>query len=356
MPDEFDKPLEQGDPHNYGEDAEVPLVPPLAESGTHPHDAKQETQSTRHYIRPALERLRVMGAWFKNGWIGKTLQSASFWTAAATIVIAVATIFYTIYAKRQWQEIRSGSADTHDLAVAAGKQADRTKELVDRMKEQADQTKIIARQAVVEAEAARNAAKTAADQLVLGERPWVKIKHRIVTPLTFDIGGRASGIPVALMTIEDTIENVGQTVAINVLSWEDVIPADPDHSIRTARARQKEYCDANRHPDPRGLSGSTLFPHDPSIQQSIVGPQMPKVAEATIRNGPGLNGKVAFVLVGCVFYRSSFEPRSRPTHQTRFIYWLGVPYSEGGFQPYVIPSGVAAELRLIAMLDGFTAD
>jgi len=279
-------------------------------------------------------------------------RSTLRWTRASVVIVLATAAFICL----QWLEMRSGGKDTHDLAVAAGKQADRTKDLADRMKEQADQAKIIARQVIVQAEAARNAAKTAADQLVLGERPWVKIKHRIVTPLTFDIGGRTSGIPVALMTIEDTIENVGQTVAINVLSWEDVIPVDRDHSIRTARARQKEYCDANRHPDPRGLSGSTLFPHDPSIQQSIVGPQMPKVAEATIRNEPGLNGKVAFVLVGCVFYRSSFEPRSMSTHQTRFIYWLGVPYSEGGFQPYVIPSGVAGELRLITMPDGFTAD
>ena len=98
-----------------------------------------------------------------------------------------------------------------------------------------------------------------------------------------------------------------------------------------------------------------LFPHDPSIQQSNVGPQMPKVAEATIRNEPGLNGKVAFVLVGCVCYRSSFEPKNRPTHQTRFIYWLGVP-QDGGFQPYVFPHGTATELRLIAMPDEFTPD
>ena len=83
---------------------------------------------------------------------------------------------------------------------------------------------------------------------------------------------------------------------------------------------------------------------------------MPAVEAATIRSESGLNGKAAFVLVGCIFYRFSFEPESAPTHQTRFIYWLGVPYKEGGFQPYVIPSGVATDLRLIAMPDGFTAD
>jgi len=78
-------------------------------------------------------------------------------------------------------------------------------------------------------------------QTVLTERPWLKIKQRIVSPLTFNVGGRASEIPVAMMTVEDTIENVGPTAAVDVLSWEDVIPVDLDHSITTARARQKEY-------------------------------------------------------------------------------------------------------------------
>jgi hypothetical protein len=193
-------------------------------------------------------------------------------------------------------------------------------------------------------------------QTVLTERPWVKIKQRIINPLTFNVGGRASGIPIAMMTVEDTIENIGPTVAVDVLSWEGVIPVDLNHSISTARARQKEYCDANRHPDPKGLSGYTLFPHDPSVEQSTVGPQMPSVKAATIRDESGLNGKAAFVLVGCVFYRASFEDKSAPTHQTRFVYWLGVPQEGGGFQPYVVPTGVATELRLIAMPDGFTAD
>lgn len=157
------------------------------------------------------------------------------------------------------------------------------------------------------------------------------------------------------MTVEDTIENIGPTVATNVLSWEDVIPLDKDQSARTAIARQKQYCDANRHPDPRGLPGYTLFPHDPTIRQSIIGPPMPKVAEATIPSGSGLGGKAAFVMVGCAFYKASFEPENAPTHQTRFIYHLGTP-NDIGFQPYVVPLGVANTLRLIEIGDGFSAD
>jgi len=46
---------------------------------------------------------------------------------------------------------------------------------------------------------------------------------------------------------------------------------------------------------------------------------MKDIEEAAKRNAKGLEGKVGFVLVGCVCYRSSFEPESNPTHQTRFI-------------------------------------
>lgn len=95
------------------------------------------------------------------------------------------------------------------------------------------------------ADAATSAAKTAGDSLILAQRPWIKIKHRIVRPLTFN-EPRWKG-PVALMVIEDTLENVGQSVALNVSSWEDVIPIDSTGSMDAARARQSQWCEANRH-------------------------------------------------------------------------------------------------------------
>ena len=73
--------------------------------------------------------------------------------------------------------------------------------------------------------AGRNA-KTAEDSLVLNNRPWIKIKHRITSPLNFEFHGAAGA--AAVMTVEDTLENVGNSVALDVVSWEDVIPVDPD--------------------------------------------------------------------------------------------------------------------------------
>src|SRR6266849_3687562 len=56
--------------------------------------------------------------------------------------------------------------------------------------------------------AAKSAAEIARDAFIVGQRPWVKIKHRVIQPLTFN-EMRNSG-PVAIMTVEDTLENIGQ--------------------------------------------------------------------------------------------------------------------------------------------------
>jgi hypothetical protein len=280
------------------------------------------------------------------------------WTDVAVVILTVGIVAASLL---QWHEMHAGSTDTHDLALEAKAQADaaraqaeaatksseETHNLVEKAKEQA-------KTAGLTANAATSAAKTAADSLVLAERPWIKIKHRIVRPLTFDAPAWKS--PVASIVIEDTIENVGSTVALNVFSWEDVIPVDPDHSTRTARARQSQWCDANRHPDPKGLSGYMLFPRDPFVQDSTVGPSMKIIQEAASSNKGGLSGKVGFVLVGCVCYRSSFEPMTRPLHETKFIYWLGDPQEHGGIQPFVEPHGVADKLQLVEFPDGFSAD
>jgi len=71
--------------------------------------------------------------------------------------------------------------------------------------------------------------------------------------------------------------------------------------------------------------------------------------------GGNLVGKVAFALVGCVCYRSSFEPDGSRPHQTGFIYYLGEPMNGGAMQPFVYPSGVASKLQLEAFPTGWYA-
>ncbi|MGC9998430.1 MAG: hypothetical protein ABSE79_24185 [Terriglobia bacterium] len=105
------------------------------------------------------------------------------WAKTAVVLSGLAAVFVC----GQWWEMRKSGADTHNLATAAGNQADwtkdlaghmkdqadRTKDLSDRMKDQADQTKVIATQAKVSADAATSAANTAKDTLHISERAYL---------------------------------------------------------------------------------------------------------------------------------------------------------------------------------------
>jgi hypothetical protein len=124
-------------------------------------------------------------------------------TTRATIVIALFTVALAVVGWLQYQEVQDSNTsidrmnriyrdqaaqlgrqagETHDLAIAAGKQADaskaisdRTKDVADRMKDQADQTRIIANQAVIQANAAKSAADTAKDALHVSERAYLTL-------------------------------------------------------------------------------------------------------------------------------------------------------------------------------------
>jgi hypothetical protein len=189
---------------------------------------------------------------------------------------------------------------------------------------------------------------------VYSQRPWVKITHRIVQPLTFDQPAWQG--PVARMEVEGTLENVGPTVALDVLAWAEIIPIDSDFSWRSAITRQKQWCDANRHPDPHGLSGVMLFPHDPFPLREVLGQKMEVVNRAARASPKGLEGKVAFVMVGCVSYRVPFEQKRAQRHETKFVYELGKLSPDGALNPWVEPTGAHSELQLVNGLEGFSAD
>ena len=84
----------------------------------------------------------------------------------------------------QLKEMQRGGTDTHELAVQAKNQADRTKDVADQMKLQADRTKDMADQAKNQATATNNLARSAnrqaniaADTLAAHERPWIGYDH-----------------------------------------------------------------------------------------------------------------------------------------------------------------------------------
>jgi hypothetical protein len=299
-----------------------------------PNKEQQQPNQHRDYSQNVMRPLKAVGKATIRivNWLD---DKGPFVTAIATVAIAVLTGFYVHYSRAQWRVMRD------QLPL---------------LKQSADSAKS-------SADAATSAATTATESLVLAERPWVKINHRIVSPLTFNVARGSSS--VATITLENTIENVGQSVAVNVFTWEELIPLDPGFSdvLRTVHARQAETCDAYRHPKRSGtFTGDVLFPHDPNSRASILDISMPKVMRNVTHGELGsdgkpssLNGTASFAVAGCVYYKFSFDPDSAPTHQTRFLYILGIP-GEISFSASIVPEGAAPQLHLISFGFGLTAD
>jgi len=76
----------------------------------------------------------LRGRWKRTATVNKMI-------AIATIIGAASTLAYAVFAAMQWNEIRKGSTDTHELAVQAKNQADRTKDIADAAKAQSEQAK-----------------------------------------------------------------------------------------------------------------------------------------------------------------------------------------------------------------------
>ncbi len=201
--DEIDPGTGEGTAYG-GPDPDVPLV---IQQGA---EADSEENHSLKNTRPVTEYLLQ----YLFSGIRKLFSNAAAWNAIASITIAIATIVYTVYAHRQWvamsgqitvmrdandltQKALTGNDksleqtlgkmqgqinEMHTLATNAGIQADRTKELANRMKDQADRTKTIASQAIIQASAAQASANSAArqtalfqKQMILDQRPYMKL-------------------------------------------------------------------------------------------------------------------------------------------------------------------------------------
>jgi hypothetical protein len=261
-----------------------------------------------------------------------------------------------------------------DFADRMKDQADRTKDLADRMKNQADQTTILAEEAKVQAteatiaanaaqesapefkksaDAAKSAADTSRDAFVIGNRPWIKVDLQQTAPLEFLPDGSAK------IGIQEKIENVGFSVALRVESWFSIFPlGSASDTFLTAKARQKEGCDAIRFPKSTILEGEEMFPHDPmlySYAETILKDQIVPIKD----NAPDMGGKVGqvgFILAGCVTYRSSFEDPTVPSHETLFEYWIAKPVERGGVIPFLDPVGTRPDYSIFRLQNGLTAN
>jgi hypothetical protein len=141
MDDEPVKDDQQQQPEYDTGDPEVPIV--LHHPTTHPNNAHSYGKYNRTKSYAAVARKWVGNAF---GFIWReALWNKTFWTVASTIVMAVATSVYAVYATRQWRVMRDQLPEIKTQASVAN----------------------------TSAEAAKDAAGTARDTLIASNRPWV---------------------------------------------------------------------------------------------------------------------------------------------------------------------------------------
>lgn len=113
MVDKTDRTKNQNGGGDESSDPEVPPrdVPADAEA----HDARQHHHRAQRAVADAYEWVTDVAL----PWVWKhIIRSSNFWTAAATIVIAIATIVYTHYARKQWEEMERQSRQNRNAVEA----------------------------------------------------------------------------------------------------------------------------------------------------------------------------------------------------------------------------------------------
>ncbi|MGA8366095.1 MAG: hypothetical protein ACLQMT_01760 [Candidatus Acidiferrales bacterium] len=269
-------------------------------------------------------------------WIKQKASQASLadWlTAVFTLIIAVATVAYVVYARRQWREMKSGSADTHDLAVSAQQQAIASAKLADQAKAQTEKlgesiektddlvraTSALAEQAKRSADimnmqlkatqqsanAATSAADTATKQLELTDRPWVDATIALDGPFSFDING--ANIPLKV-----TLRNTGHSPALSVVI--SPLPLLGSKGMNAANYREQVCQDATRTATTAPQFGVALFPNANFEERMTVGIGKQDIEDARAsKEFPGSHfGDVILSpsVVICIAYRPTFNQTS----------------------------------------------
>lgn len=215
------------------------------------------------------------------------------------------------------REIQKGGTDTHDLAVAAGKQA--------------SQAVNQANAARVSADAAKSAADTAARSLELSDRPWVKVTdlkprgaHTILSLSFQDLTlGHLKGIPAGLkyqvtFNYEVHLKIIGRSPALNITVWPELYLApwgnSPYSSLVTAE--ENRVCDEfSKSKKEINNAGTVAFPDETPVIYQGAASMVYEGSKNRFSDAPG--DYILPVLIGCVDYQFQSSDRH---HQTRFVY------------------------------------
>jgi hypothetical protein len=257
------------------------------------------------------------------------LEKAKRWV---DLIAGVSVILTMGFIALQWSEMRSGSVDTHDLAVAAKAQADA-------VKSQADNTKIIAEAAKSQAEDTRNLALAAADQVTklaagvreshllakaamgatdiaqkqfeMNERPWVDANIVLDGPFDFNVNGANIHLKLAL---RNSGHSPAQSTTISYL------PLIGSTGTNAANYREQVCRDASRIATTMSF-GVTLFPNVNFEQRESIGIGKEEIEKRKAsKEFPGStfpNAILSPSLVICIAYRPTFKSTS--VYHTAYI-------------------------------------
>lgn len=112
MVDEFDESNEENCGGDEDGNPEVPALPRDMPQSADKNSSKEKTHRAAEYARHALHVFSRSCVWLWR----KVITNASFWTAAATVAIAVTSYYQWRAIKRQWEEMQKQSTISSDTA------------------------------------------------------------------------------------------------------------------------------------------------------------------------------------------------------------------------------------------------
>ncbi len=160
----------------------------------------------------------------------------------------------------------------------------------------------------IAASAAISAAKTAASQLELSDRPWVTVDVFITSPLTYGTNG-------VQLNFSFVPKNIGHSPAQNVLIIPRLVPVSMGDDIRGI---QKEICDSAPETN-IAFPKYVLFPDEPFSEPFGLDMSTEALTAHWGKRPPGkgLPDPIPIGIVGCADY--TYETSSK-RHQTGFAF------------------------------------
>lgn len=241
-------------------------------------------------------------------------------------ITTIATVMYSGFAGWQLYEIHSGAQDTHDLAVAAKRQADKAETISNSL------TSAVGKLGQ-QAKAAQDSANAIQRQTEIGARPWLELSEIALTGgITINMKGEANSL------VHVVAKNIGKTPAKEVSFMVELGERNTEHQEILRLCTMKFPI-----PENEGKYGQVLFP------DKALGERENRVINITLKpltlverkqvgtgyseslridkNGPPSSQKeliypIPSSVIGCIQYKSF---TSDVIYYTGFIYEIFTP-------------------------------